>query len=114
LFFTILLPKTRLPRLSNAAGPSITGTAIAHGPVAQATLLCAAAIQYSAIGSIYFAVLFVSLQFIVIVNSNSKYTWEQYYRQLCISYQNTIHAAITKHEWQILLQSKRSASHDSL
>jgi len=33
-------------------------------------LLCAAAIQYSAIGRIYFAVLFVSLQFIVIIYCN--------------------------------------------
>jgi hypothetical protein len=60
---------------------SIKGADISHEPPAQVPLLCAAAIQYSANGRIYFAVLFVSLQFIVIINCNSKYTWGQYYRQ---------------------------------
>jgi hypothetical protein len=44
-------------------------------------LLCAATIQSSTIGYIYFAVLSVSLQFIATINGNSKYTWVQYYRQ---------------------------------
>jgi hypothetical protein len=51
---------------------SIKGADIAHGPSAQAALLCAATIQYKVIGRIYFAILFISLQFIVIKNSNSK------------------------------------------
>jgi len=80
--------------------PSIPGTSIARKQSAQASLLWATAIQYSAIGSIYFAALFVSLQFIVIINSNSKYTWEQYYRQFYIDYQ-----ALPTHPSRILAQS---------
>jgi hypothetical protein len=114
LFFTILLPKTLLPWLSSTAILQSWGTDIAHELPVQASLLCAAAIQYSAIGSIYFAALSVSLQFIVIINCNSKYTWEQYYRQLHAAFPNTtrvlaadIDAIIATHEQQILLQSKR-------
>ncbi|MGK5049780.1 hypothetical protein ACQ4WP_28400 [Janthinobacterium sp. GB4P2] len=81
MFFTILLPKTLFPWLSSTANLQSRGAGIAHGLSAQVPLPCAAAIQYSAIGSIYFAVLFVSLQFIVIINCNSKYTLAQYYRQ---------------------------------
>jgi len=93
--------------------PSIPGTSIARKQSAQASLLWAAAIQCSTIDSIYFAVLFVSLQFIVIINGNSKYTLEQYYRQFSIGYPNTsqasvadIGAIIATHAQQILLQSK--------
>jgi hypothetical protein len=84
-FFTILLPKPLLPWLSSTASLQSRGAGIAHVLSAQAPLLCAAAIQYSAIGCIYFAVLSISLQFIVIINCNSKYTRTQYYRQSCIA-----------------------------
>jgi hypothetical protein len=114
LFFTILLPKTLLPWLSNSAILQAWGTGIAHELPVPAPLHCAAAIQYSALGSIYFAVLFVSLQFIVIINSNSKHTWEQYYHQCCIDYASTsqvvatdIGAIIAMHQQLILLRSKR-------
>ncbi|MGK5061013.1 hypothetical protein [Janthinobacterium sp. LB3P112] len=71
-----------------------------HELPVQASLLCAAAIQYNIIGSIYFAVFFVSLQFIVIINSNSKYTWKQYYRHLRIDSRTP-----AKHSAQISAQS---------
>ncbi|MDO8032752.1 hypothetical protein O3297_04970 [Janthinobacterium sp. SUN128] len=116
MFFTILLPKNLLAWLSNSVIVPAWGTGIAHELPVQASPLCTAAVQYSAIGSIYFAVLSVSLQFIVIINCNSKYTWEQYYRPLCINSQipqstsqvsvADIGAIIAMHEPQILLNQK--------
>jgi hypothetical protein len=61
-------------------------------------LLCAATIQSSTIGCIYFAALSVSLQFTATINSNSKYTWVRYYRQshiACKGYPRSCAADVT-------------------
>jgi hypothetical protein len=85
LFFTILLPKIRIPGFQ--ALQSFHHEERTSRMNYLCKRLCFVRLRFN---TAPLAVYFISLQFIVIINSNSKHTWEQYYRQLCSDSPNTI------------------------